>query len=165
MQDVNTEGWKDFFVAVAGAASALTGLVFVALSINLAKILEISGLAARAGETIILLAAALLTALIALVPGLSAQTLGLALGLVGLIAWFVPIVLQIAAGRAKQYQTRRQFLVRVLLHQAATIPFLLASLSLLGLTVGGIYWLALGIILAFAVGLQNAWVLLVEILR
>jgi hypothetical protein len=41
----------------------------------------------------------------------------------------------------------------------------LASLSLLGLIAGGIYWLALGIILALAVGLQNAWVLLVEILR
>ena len=165
MHDVNTEGWKDFFAAASGAASALAGLVFVALSINLTKILASPGLPARAGETLILLSAALLTTLIALIPGQSAQTLGLALGAVGLIAWFVPLVFQIAAGRAKQYQTPGQFLWRVILHQAATIPFLLASLSLLGLTVGGIYWLALGIILALAVGLQNAWVLLVEILR
>jgi modulator of FtsH protease len=101
MHGVNTEEWKDFFVAVSGAASALAGLVFVALSINLSRILEMPGLPARAGETIILLAAALLAALIALIPGQSTQVLGLALGAVGLIAWIVPLVLQIAAGRAK----------------------------------------------------------------
>lgn len=162
---MNPEEWKDFYAAVAGAASALAGLVFVALSINLTKILEIPGLPARGGETIILLSAALIIALIALVPGQSALALGLELGVVGLIAWFVPLSFQIAAGRARYYQTRRQYLQRVLLHQAATIPFLFASASLLTSTGGGLRWLALGIVLALAVGLQNAWVLLVEILR
>src|SRR3712207_7418971 len=30
-------GWENFFTAVAGAAAALTGLIFVGLSINLSK--------------------------------------------------------------------------------------------------------------------------------
>jgi hypothetical protein len=33
------EQWHDMFVAMAGAAAALTGLIFVAVSINLAWIL------------------------------------------------------------------------------------------------------------------------------
>ena len=44
--------WHDFFLAQAGAAGVLTGLVFVGVSINLQKIVSDprSGLAGRAGE-------------------------------------------------------------------------------------------------------------------
>lgn len=45
------EGWKDFVVAASGAASDSGGLAFVALSIDVTKILEIPGLPARAKET------------------------------------------------------------------------------------------------------------------
>ena len=34
--------WRDFFVGSMGASAALTGLLFVAISINLEQILEIS---------------------------------------------------------------------------------------------------------------------------
>lgn len=165
MHGVSLESWKDFYAAAAGATSALAGLVFVALSINLARILAVPGLPARAGETIILLSAALLATLIGLIPDQSAQTMGMELGIVGLIAWRVPVAFQIEAGRAKYYQTRGQFLMRLVLHQAATVPLLLASASMLGAMGEGFHWLALGIILALVVGLQSAWVLLVEIMR
>jgi hypothetical protein len=65
-------GWKDFLVAAAGAAGALGVLVFVALSINLKEILSMPSVPGRAGETVILLAAALIAALVALIPGLAA---------------------------------------------------------------------------------------------
>ncbi|HEX2746304.1 MAG TPA: hypothetical protein VHN16_18150 [Streptosporangiaceae bacterium] len=35
----NPETWHDFFIAAAGAAAALSGLIFVAVSINLRDIL------------------------------------------------------------------------------------------------------------------------------
>jgi modulator of FtsH protease len=162
---MNPGEWTDFFAAVSGAASALAGLVFVALSINLAKILETPGLPARAAETMILLSAALIAALVGLIPRQSTQALGLELAAVGLTAWCVPLGFQIRAGRARYYQYRWQFLQRVILHQAATLPLLLASASLLGAAAYGLYWLALGIILTLVVGLLNAWVLLVEIVR
>ena len=53
--------WHDFFLAQAGAAGVLTGLVFVGVSINLQKIVSdpSSGLAGRAAEALILLVAVL----------------------------------------------------------------------------------------------------------
>jgi modulator of FtsH protease len=44
----------DFCVAVLGAAAALTGLVFLAVSINLRRILDYPHLPGRAGQTVIL---------------------------------------------------------------------------------------------------------------
>src|SRR5271156_4915389 len=106
------EGWKDFYVAVAGAASALAGLVFVALSINLEKIISIPGLPARGAETIILLAGALIVALVTLIPSQSSLMLGMELGAVGVVAWGAPLALQIAAARRRTYFKQWQFMQR-----------------------------------------------------
>ena len=45
--------WQTFFAVQAGAAATLTGLVFVAVSLNLSKIMTIAGLPGRAGESMI----------------------------------------------------------------------------------------------------------------
>jgi hypothetical protein len=42
--------WSDFGVGVTGAAAALAGLVFVAVSINLSEILKYRNLPGRAGS-------------------------------------------------------------------------------------------------------------------
>ncbi len=39
MAAYSSELWHDFFIGAAGAAAALTGLLFVSLSINLEQIL------------------------------------------------------------------------------------------------------------------------------
>jgi hypothetical protein len=78
MEFVNN-GWSDFFVAAAGAAGALVGLSFVAISINLARIIELPGVAGRAAETIVLLSGTLAGSLVALMPHLTSRQLGEAL--------------------------------------------------------------------------------------
>ena len=50
-------GWSDFFVAQVGATAALAGLVVVAISINLQRILSFPQLPGRAAEMLILLVA------------------------------------------------------------------------------------------------------------
>jgi hypothetical protein len=68
--------WESLFVAEAGASAALAGLLFVALSINLERILKGSGLPGRAGEAIVLLLTVLVVSTFGLVPGQSPRVLG-----------------------------------------------------------------------------------------
>jgi hypothetical protein len=56
--------WHDFGVAAAGSSAALAGLVFVAVSINLDRILTHPWLPDRVGETVVLLVAVLVEALL-----------------------------------------------------------------------------------------------------
>ena len=50
MHAYSTAEWESLFVAEAGASAALAGLLFVAISINLERILQGAGLSGRAGE-------------------------------------------------------------------------------------------------------------------
>jgi len=158
-------GWSDFFVAAAGAAGALAGLVFVTLSINLARIIELAGVSGRAAETIIVLAGALAGSLVALVPHVSAAQLGAALLVVTIPTWLLPMVIQARSVRARTYYRGPLVTVRILLHQVATFPGVLAGLALCGIVPGGIGWFAAAAIASMLIAMFNAWVLLVEILR
>lgn len=156
--------WSDLFVAAAGASAALAGLLFVAVSINLERILQFAGLPERGLETVALLLGVLLISIVGLVPGqshvaLGAEVLALALAL----AVFV--------GRLPTSYTgpdevpRSWAYMRWTLRLVATVPFVLAGASLLAEAGGGLYWVVAGIVFATLAAVANAWVLLVEILR
>jgi hypothetical protein len=76
--------WSDLFVATAGASAALAGLVFVAVSINIERILGFRGLPERALETLLFLVSVLLVSVVGLVPGQGHVALGLELLFVAL---------------------------------------------------------------------------------
>lgn len=158
--------WHDFCVAAGGAAAALLGLVFVALSINLSRILAFQELPRRAAETIIVLAAALIAALLMLIPGHISQSLGLCVLFVAAPAWALPTWWQIRSLTAQTYQMLGFGIRRLVLHQIATLPFVAASVLLIAdYPVAGLYWLAAGIIGSIVIAIVNSWVLLVEIMR
>jgi hypothetical protein len=160
-----TTGWEDFFTASAGAAATLTGLVFVGLSINLSKILAAPGLPGRAGEAITILAGGLLVSTLALIPGQSARLLGSELLALGLFVWAIPTGIQVLTLVRREWAQPTQMATRVMLGQLATLPFLIAAVSLLMGVGGGIYWMVPGVILSYIAGVVAAWVLLIEILR
>jgi hypothetical protein len=64
-----TEGWGELFLAEAGASAALGGLLFVAVSINLNRIIALRSLPGAALGAIVLLVAVLMVSTFALVPG------------------------------------------------------------------------------------------------
>lgn len=156
--------WHDLFIAVAGASAALAGLVFVAVSINIERILKFPGLPERALETVMLLLAALLVSIVALIPDQSNVALGLELLLVsGLIAAVIvrqPTMISVSAGDPRSWLLSR-WMVRLI----GTVPLLVGSISVLFESGGGLYWIAAGIVFAISGAVANAWVLLVEILR
>jgi type IV secretory pathway TrbD component len=163
--DSPIDGWTDFLTAAAGALGALAGLVFVSLSINLTSIIKFPGVTGRAANTMILLTGTLAGTLVLLIPHLSAPRLGLALLVVAVSTWILPIVIQIQALRGPSTDRPRYAVLRAVLHQAATVPSILASLSFCGLIPGGLYWFAAGLIAAILAAMFNGWVLLVEMVR
>lgn len=77
--------WHAFFTGAIGASAALTGLLFVAISINLDQILKYPQLPGRAAGTLGTLLASLAASGFALAPGQSIHVLGWEILLVGSI--------------------------------------------------------------------------------
>ena len=156
--------WSDLFVAVAGASAALAGLVFVAVSINIDRILKYPGLPERALETVLLLLVALLVAIVGLIPGQSHVALGAELLGISLVIGAV-ISRQPTAGKTPRGEEVSWRWGRWVLRLAAIVPLVVAGASVLVESGGGLYWLVAGIVFAIVAAVSNAWVLLVEILR
>ena len=162
--------WHDFFLAQAGAAGVLTGLVFVGVSINLQKIVSdpSSGLAGRAAEALILLVAVLLASVLGLVPGQGAGLLGAEVLVVGLAAWVWILAIQLPRLRewgSMRADLRISFVLRVVLGQVGTLAMVIAGFAVLWAGPGGLYWLVAGTLFSIIAALADAWVLLVEINR
>jgi modulator of FtsH protease len=158
------EPWSDLFVATAGASAALAGLVFVAVSINIGRILEYRGLPERALETVLLLLGVVVVSVTGLIPGLTRTALGLLLLAEGL-ALVATVAALTRRSRPQPHEPRQWLYARVMVAGLGTVPFVVGGASLLAAAGGGLYWTAGGIVLAIGGGVANAWVLLVEILR
>jgi modulator of FtsH protease len=155
--------WSDLFVACAGASAALAGLVFVAVSINIDRILALEGLPERALATLLLLLGVVVASTLGLVPGLGSAVLGVlllvdSLGFLAVIATLS--VRGLPTGRPMGEHAARAVVVAI-----GTVPLVIGAVSLIASTGGGLYWTLAGILGALVGGVLNAWVLLVEILR
>ncbi|HEY1355232.1 MAG TPA: hypothetical protein VGF09_02870 [Solirubrobacterales bacterium] len=155
--------WHDLFVATAGASAALAGLVFVAISINIERILALRGVPERGLETILLLLLVLIVSVVGLIPAQGHLALGLEL----LACAFVisAVVVRLPPIRATGEEPRGSIAVRWVIRLTGTGLFLIGGLSLLAEAGGGLYWVVAGIVFATAGAVASAWVLLVEILR
>jgi len=132
--------WHDFFLAQAGAAGVLTGLVFVGVSINLEKIMSQPGygLPGRAAEALILLVAVLTASLLLLVPQ-GKMMVEVEVLAIGIAAWGWVVVIQLlrlSSWQAMEPELRRAFVLRAALGQVATLPFIAAGIAVLAAGVG-----------------------------
>jgi modulator of FtsH protease len=157
------QGWHDFFVAEAGASAALAGLLFVAISINLTRILEYRHLPSRAIEALLALLSVLVIATFALVPDQSPLSFGIEIGGAGLVIWAIQTVALIRTW--KDAHPRAKSTARILTNQLPSLPFVIAGVLLAAGHPTAIYWVVPGTLLSFAAGIFGAWVLLIEIQR
>lgn len=164
-----TEGWTDMFLCAGGAAAALSGLIFVGLSVNIRTVLEAekreghNSMTGRALEALAALLIVLLVSIVALTPGLHRGVLAAFL-LLNAAASAVSPFRAAHTGRGKGIP-HAAMVLRLSTAAALTLSLLTAGTSLAAGHGGGLYWLPAAFLFAVTVAAVNAWVLLVEVLR
>jgi hypothetical protein len=158
--------WSGFFQGELGAAAALAGLLFVSVSVNQAKILELGRMADRGLEALAILFLIIMITSLPLVPGQPLRLLGAEILVLGMIALIAIVFLQRSYMRQVEQAYRRSSLTLVAVNRLAVTVVALAGLTLLSRgDDAGLYLLPAGILLSFFAASAGAWVLLVEINR
>jgi len=141
--------WQNFYVMLGGANAALTGLVFVALSIHLREVLEHPTLRPRAVIALSVLTTQIVIAAIVLVPQ-SVELIGLEI--FGVNAAFLAVDLR---QNFSLVFTRAR-----LISLAIRAIYLYAAISLIFGLPGGFYVLALAVVVTLGRTMTSAWALL-----
>jgi hypothetical protein len=157
--------WQTFLALQAGAAATLTGLSFVAISINIAKIIEIPGLSGRAGDSILQFLQVFFICSVALVPGQATIARTWEILLIAGFCWITQVLAHVRYVKARSGHPSIWLTTRIVQTQIASVPFFIASAYLFSDSATGLYWLVPGFVLSFCAGIVGAWVLLVEVLR
>lgn len=156
--------WSEFNVAMAGASAALAGLVIVAASVNIDKIIRAGTLTARLGAAIAALLLALVASAVGLMPGLD-------------LVWYGVVVLACAlgAGAFQLHATRvvvtdpdPEQVGRVGKSVLGWLPiagYLASGIALLLGSASGLALAAVACLLAIISAIVVSWVVLVEVLR
>jgi|ERR1700722_454312 hypothetical protein len=169
MSGYATTGWSEFFLAAAGATAALSGLIFVGLSVNVRTVIELDKqggtpfLTGRAIEALVALLNVLVISIIALTPTIPRGVLAGFILVVACESGISPArVLQATRG---QPAVAKATLLRLVMAGALTLTLLISGVTLAAGAGGGLFWLPASFVLAISVAAVNAWVLLVEVLR
>ena len=154
--------WHDFFLATAGGAAALAGLVFVAMSINLDAIVQNTTHRGRAINMLTGFTAAFMFCVFALVGGQNHQAVGIEWLVVatGAAVIYVHNYLRAAKlGGLREELRPDRLAVGVSCYAAEIVG---AVVLILGY-VAGLYIAVFGLIISFAVLISGAWLLLVAV--
>jgi modulator of FtsH protease len=158
------ESWGLFFTAQVGASAALAGLIFVSVSLNLAKIIATPNLPMRAFQALVILLEILVIASLAIVPQ-SLQAYGIEILAIGAPIWLLVALFDRRSIASTPTSSRLRAVSRTVLSQVAALLFVGAGVAILALGIGGVHWLVPAIICTYLTAMTDAWVLLIEINR
>ena len=162
MDPYQTDQWHDFFLAAAGAAAALTGLLFVALSLHVRYIATNPAYRLMARGSLIGLVMALLLSLLVLVRQPIAW-LGVELGSAGFLYLAVIGGHQLYSLERTRWRIARGSLVRSVVGYALALAGLVTGVALAVRAGPGLYVLASIVVVIMLWNLWDAWTLLIGV--
>ncbi len=157
------QAWDAFATIAGGAAAALTGLLFVAVSVRAAYIARSQELRNRAAQTLVLFGTVLVLAVLMAIPGQGYRTLGAELLGLGVLTGAGLYVLDRRAKASRSGQAIAQVLEAVTPNLVTSVLLLAAGTILaLGLH-AGLYVLVTPVLTALVGGVVSAWLFLTKI--
>jgi hypothetical protein len=152
--------WRDFGLTIASLAGALTGLLFVAVSIKSEALAASRSLSSRAAQTLVLFLTSAITSVLLVAPQ-PATALGAELLATAAVSGAALFILDRRAGHdpsgvASYIEQASPNMVTALLVGVAGLTFLLQG-------GGGLYWLIPAAVASLAGGVINAWLFLLRV--
>ena len=151
--------WHDYFVMVGGGAAALTGLVFVAMTLHLEEISKDPVHRHRARTILAGLTAVFIRCALVLMGGQNARWIAVEL----IIVLIVVEAILLASIRVAQRGADRGVMIRgvlsfccLLLEQAGAVALFLGETR-------GLYAVGLGMMSSFVIMVSGSWLLLVGV--
>jgi hypothetical protein len=152
--------WHDFGTTVGSLAGALTGLLFVAVSIKSEVLAKSVSLRSRAAQTLVLFMTSALAAIVLVAPQ-PGDALG---GELVALAAASGAALYVLDRRGGHDQTSRvaRYIERASPNAITQVLFGVAGITFLISAGGGLYWLIPAAVFSLGGGVINAWLFLVR---
>jgi hypothetical protein len=152
--------WLGFGEALAAVAAALTGLLFVAVSVKSDVLAASRSLSSRAAQTLVLFMTSVIVAVVLVAPQPRAA-LGWELLAVAAASGAILLVLDRRAGHGSQAVAR--FIEKFSPNTITAVLVAVAGLTFLLKAGGGLYWLIPAALASLLGGVINAWLFLVRL--
>jgi modulator of FtsH protease len=158
--------WASFFETGAQTAATLTGLIIVAISVNVQRILTHKHLPARAFAALTAMVVVLTASLSALAPQ-PLLAFAIEMDAIAAVALTVHIITyrRYLSGHIEAGRPRGERMFSVALAQAQVLPLILGAGLLTFGRPSGLYYIAAALVISVIAAVIDSWVLLVEILR
>jgi hypothetical protein len=153
--------WRDFGVTVAGLAGALTGLLFVAVSIKSEVLARSRSLTSRAAQTLVLFLTAAIASIVLVAPQ-PGPALGAELLAVSAASGAALFILDRRAGHDPGSGVAR-YIERASPNTITAMLVGIAGLTFLVKAGGGLYWMIPAVLASLVGGVVNAWLFLVRV--